>query len=126
VFGEPDLKVEQGKVTVTVTIRGLDVFDPTTGGVRTGGTDDIACWFLDTDYDGQSFFVRQAYFCGADEPYEKLKKALGAEIDVGEWTKLYGATSHPFDPPKSGKIAVTVINHYGDEVLKVLDLRKQA
>ncbi len=124
VFGEPDLKVESKKGKVTVTIRGLDVFDPTTGEVRTGGTDDIACWFIDTDYDGQSFFVRQAYFCGADEPYEKLKKALRAEIDEGEWSKLYGSTSVPFDPPKSGRIAVKVINHYGDEILKVVAIGK--
>jgi len=121
VFGEPDLEVKQDKTSgkYTVTIRGLDVFDPTTGEVRTGGTDDIACWFLDTDYDGQSFFVRHAYFCGADEPFEKLKKALKAEIDEGEWAKLYATTSVPFDPPKSGRIAVKVVNHFGDEVLKV-------
>jgi adenine-specific DNA-methyltransferase len=124
VFGEPDLKVETKKGKVTVTIRGLDVFDPTTGEVRTGGTDDIACWFIDTDYDGQSFFVRQAYFCGADEPYEKLKKALRAEIDEGEWSKLYSATSQPFDVPKSGRIAVKVINHYGDEIIKVVGLER--
>jgi adenine-specific DNA-methyltransferase len=121
VFGEPDIDLKKDKKTgkYTVTINGLDVFDPTTGEVRTGGTDDIACWFLDTDYDGQSFFVRHAYFCGADEPFEKLKKALRAEIDEGEWAKLYATTSVPFDPPKSGKIAVKVVNHFGDEVLKV-------
>jgi adenine-specific DNA-methyltransferase len=119
VFGEPDLKLTASGDTWTVTIRGVDVFDPSTGAVRTGGTDDIACWFIDTDYDGQSFFVRHAYFLGANEPYEKLKKALRAEIDEGEWSKLYSATSQPFDPPKSGKIAVKVINHFGDEVLKV-------
>ena len=108
---------------------GVDVFDPSTGVVRTGGTDDIACWFIDSDYDGQSFFVRQAYFLyggkeTAEGPYDKLKKALRAEIDEGEWGKLYSATSQPFDPPKSGKIAVKVINHYGDEVLKVYAIPK--
>src|SRR5262249_35290100 len=97
-----------------VTIRGVDVFDPSTGAVRSGGVDDIACWFIDTDYDGQSFFVRHAYFLYGgkdtkDGPYEKLKKALRAEIDEGEWSKLYSATSQPFDPPTSGKIAVKVI-----------------
>src|SRR5207302_74742 len=109
---------------LVVTIRGVDVFDPSTGAVRTGDTDDIACWFIDTDYDGQSFFVRHAYFLygGKDTsegPYDKLKKALRAEIDEGEWSKLYSATSQSFDPPTSGKIAVKVINHFGDEVLKV-------
>jgi adenine-specific DNA-methyltransferase len=129
VFGEPDLKVASKDGKVVVTIHGVDVFDPTTGAVRTGGNDDIACWFIDTDYDGQSFFVRHAYFLyggkgTADGPYDKLKKALRAEIDEGEWSKLYSATSQPFDLPKSGKIAVKVINHYGDEVLKVYSVGK--
>jgi adenine-specific DNA-methyltransferase len=124
VFGEPDVKLTTKGNQVVVTIRGVDVFDPSTGAVRTGNTDDIACWFIDTDYDGQSFFVRRAYFLyggkdSRDGPYEKLKKALRAEIDEGEWAKLYSATSQPFDPPRSGKIAVKVINHFGDEVLKV-------
>jgi adenine-specific DNA-methyltransferase len=124
VFGEPDVKLTMKDDKVTITIRGVDVFDPSTGAVRTGDTDDIACWFIDTDYDGQSFFVRHAYFLygGKDTkegPYDKLKKALRAEIDEGEWSKLYSATSQPFDPPSTGKIAVKVINHFGDEVLKV-------
>jgi adenine-specific DNA-methyltransferase len=120
VFGEPDVKIDRDKAgLVMVTVRGVDVFDPTTGEVRSGGTDDIACWFIDSAYDGQSFFVRHAYFCGAGEPYEKLKKALRAEIDEGEWAKLYTTTSLPFEAPKGGKIAVKVINHFGDEVLKV-------
>jgi adenine-specific DNA-methyltransferase len=124
VFGEPDVKLTTANGKVTVEIRGVDVFDPSTGAVRTGDTDDIACWFIDTDYDGQSFFVRHAYFLyGGKEtmegPYDRLRKALRAEIDEGEWSKLYSVMSQPFDPPKSGKIAVKVINHYGDEVLKV-------
>lgn len=124
VFGEPDVKLTTANGKVTVEIRGVDVFDPSTGAVPTGDTDDIACWFIDTDYDGRSFFVRHAYFLyGGKEtkegPYDKLRKALRAEIDEGEWSKLCGATSQPFDPPKSGKIAVKVINHFGDEVLKV-------
>src|SRR5216110_2460660 len=106
VFGEPDVKLTMNGNQVVVTIRGVDVFDPSTGAVRTGDTDDIACWFIDTDYDGQSFFVRHAYFLygGKDTqegPYDKLKKALRAEIDEGAWSKLYSATSQPFDPPKS-------------------------
>ena len=119
VFGEPDVTLETKDGKVVVTIRGVDVFDPSTGAVRTGGTDDIACWFIDTDYDDQSFFVRHAYFLYGgrdtkDGPYDKLKKALRAEIDEGEWSKLYSATSQPFDPPTSGRIAVKVINHFGD------------
>jgi adenine-specific DNA-methyltransferase len=123
VFGEPDLGVKKQKDgKIVVEIRGVDVYDPTTGQIRSHSTDDIACWFIDTDYNEESFFVRHAYFCGADEPYEKLKRALRAEIDEGAWSKLYSTKSFPFDPPTTGKIAVKVINHYGDEVLKVYNV----
>jgi len=122
VFGEPDLKVKKDKGgKLTVEIKGVDVYDPTTGEIRSSSTDDIACWFIDTDYNGESFFVRHAYFTGADEPYEKLKRALRAEVDESAWASLYSTKSQPFDPPQTGKIAVKVINHYGDEVLKVYD-----
>jgi adenine-specific DNA-methyltransferase len=120
IFGEPDIeikRIEGGQLTVT--IHGVDIYDPTTGAVRSNDTNDIACWFIDTDYNGESFFVRHAYFTGADQPYEKLKRALRAEVDEAAWSALYATTSYPFEAPKSGKIAVKVINHYGDEVLKV-------
>jgi adenine-specific DNA-methyltransferase len=120
VFGEPDVDIQhQADNKLTVTIRGVDIYDPTTGEIRSSSTDDIACWFIDSDYDGESFFVRHAYFTGADDPYEKLKRALRAEVDETAWNMLYTATSRPFDKPVTGKIAVKVINHYGDEVLKV-------
>jgi adenine-specific DNA-methyltransferase len=125
VFGEPDVDVKRVGATgvspgkLVVTVKGVDVYDPTTGQIRSSSTDDIACWFIDTDYNGESFFVRHAYFTGADEPYEKLKRALRAEIDEAAWSALYSTKSYPFDPPKTGKIAVKVINHYGDEVMKV-------
>jgi len=106
-----------------VTILGLDVYDPTTGEIRSSSTDDIACWFIDTDYNGESFFVRHAYFTGAEEPYERLKRALRAEIDESAWASLYSTRSRPFDPPSTGKIAIKVINHYGDEVLKVFEIK---
>jgi hypothetical protein len=113
---------KEGKLTVE--IRGLDVYDPTTGEIRSSSTDDIACWFIDTNYNGESFFVRHAYFTGGDEPYDKLKRALRAEIDEAAWRQLYATTSRPFDPPETGKIAVKVINHCGDEVLKVYDVSR--
>ncbi len=120
VFGEPDIEVRrQADGKLTVEIKGVDVYDPTTGEVRSHSTEDIACWFIDTDYNEEAFFVRHAYFCGADEPYERLKRALKAEIDEAAWSSLYSTVSRPFDPPKTGRIAVKVINHYGDEVLKV-------
>jgi adenine-specific DNA-methyltransferase len=108
---------------VVVEIHGVDVYDPTTGVVRSSTTDDIACWFIDTDYDGESFFVRHAYFTGTGDPYDKLRRALRAEIDEAAWQTLYSTVSRPFDPPESGRIAIKVINHYGDEVLKVYEVR---
>jgi len=120
VFGEPDVEVRpQPGGKITVEIKGVDVYDPTTGQIRSASTDDIACWFVDTDYNGESFFVRHAYFTGADEPYDKLKRALRAEVDEDAWSALYSTVSRLFPRPKSGKIAMKVINHYGDEVLKV-------
>lgn len=123
VFGEPDMDVKKKDGKIVVTIKGLDVYDPTTGQIRSSSTDDIACWFIDTNYNGESFFVRHAYFTGADEPYEKLKRALRAEIDEAAWSALYTTKSRAFDSPKTGKIAVKVINHYGDEVLKVFEVK---
>jgi len=123
VFGEPDVEISvNAEGYIQVHLNGVDVYDPTTGQIRSNTTDDIACWFIDTDYNGESFFVRHAYFTGADEPYEKLQRALRAEIDEAAWQSLYSTTSRPFAPPESGRIAVKVINHYGDEVLKVFDV----
>ena len=104
----------------TVEVRGLDVYDPTTGVLRSASVDDIAAWFLDTNYDGDAFFVRHAYFTGADDPYDKLKHALRADIDEAAWASLNSATSRPFPKPSTGRIAVKVINHYGDEVMKIV------
>jgi adenine-specific DNA-methyltransferase len=122
VFGEPDIAIKKqpGK-KIVVEIKGVDVYDPTTGAIRSNSTDDIACWFIDTDYNGESFFVRHAYFTGdkTKDPYEKLKRALRAEIDEAAWESLYRYESLPFAEPSTGKIAVKVINHYGDEVMKV-------
>ena len=123
VFGEPDLKIKKIKGgQITVEVKGVDVYDPTTGQIRSHSTNDIACWFIDTDYNEESFFVRHAYFTGADQPYDKLKRALKAEINEEAWSSLYTTKSRPFDPPTTGKIAVKVINHYGDEVLKVYEV----
>ena len=152
VFGEPDImirKCEKGRVKVfaegkwqmekdggdnleenemRIILRGVDIFDPADGEVRSAAPDEIACWFIDSDYDGESFFVRHAYFTGADDPFGKLKRALKAEIDESAWEALYSTESKPFPIPasrdidgvkKCGKIAVKVINHFGDEVLCV-------
>lgn len=125
VFGEPDVEITKQKDgRLVVEIKGLDVYDPTTGAIRSSSTDDIACWFIDTSYNGESFFVRHAYFTGAASeadggPYDRLKRALRAEIDDAAWSSLYSTVSRSFAKPDTGKIAVKVINHYGDEVMKV-------
>jgi adenine-specific DNA-methyltransferase len=120
IFGEPDIEIlpaNDGQIQVKVN--GVDVFHPSTGEVRSDGPDGIACWFVDTDYNEESFFVRQAYFLGANDPYKSLKTTLKAEINEEAWETLHSDTSRPFDKPVSGRIAVKVINHLGDEVMKV-------
>ena len=125
VFGEPDLIVEpvpDQPDHVRIRIIGVDVFDPQTGDIRSGDTKSIAAWFIDTDYNEESFFVRHAYFLGANDPYKSLKAALRAEIDEEAWATLYRDVSRPFRRPETGRIAVKVINHFGDEVMKVFSL----
>jgi adenine-specific DNA-methyltransferase len=120
VFGEPDIKWDfNSDGEIVVEVLGVDVFDPKTGDVRASGKDDIAAWFIDTDYNEESFFVRHAYFMGANDPYKSLKTALKAEIDEDAWATLYRDTSRPFPRPETGRFAVKVINHFGDEVMKV-------
>lgn len=125
IFGEPDIDVlpvapaGTGPQRFQVRINGVDVFHPNTGEVRSDGPEGIACWFLDTDYNGESFFVRHAYFLGANDPYKALKTTLKAEVDEEAWESLHSDTSRPFDKPRSGRLAVKVINHLGDEVMKV-------
>ena len=125
IFGEPDIEIchakgddpETGQIQVHV--KGVDVFHPSTGEIRSDNADGIACWFIDTDYNEESFFVRHAYFLGANDPYKALKTTLKAEINREAWESLHSDTSRPFDRPKSGRIAVKVINHLGDEVMKI-------
>jgi adenine-specific DNA-methyltransferase len=120
VFGEPDVEIlDEGGPEIRVKVNGVDVFDPNTGDIRSNDTKGIAAWFIDTDYNEESFFVRHAYFLGANDPYKSLKTALQAEIDEEAWATLYSDTSRPFERPESGRIAVKVINHFGDEVMKV-------
>lgn len=120
IFGEPDIDILAAEDNqIQVKVNGVDVFHPNTGEVRSDGAEGIACWFIDTDYNEESFFVRQAYFLGANDPYKALKTTLKAEIDQDAWATLNSDTSRLFDKPKSGRIAVKVINHLGDEVMKV-------
>jgi adenine-specific DNA-methyltransferase len=125
IFGEPDISILDAKDgQIQVKINGVDVFHPDTGEVRSDGAEGIACWFIDTDYNEESFFVRHAYFLGANDPYSALKTTLKAEINEEAWESLHSDTSRPFDKPASGRIAVKVINHLGDEVMKVFRVSK--
>ena len=120
IFGEPDIDIlDADDDQVQVKINGVDVFHPNTGEIRSDNADGIACWFIDTDYNEESFFVRHAYFLGANDPYKALKTTLKAEINREAWATLRNDTSRPFAKPRSGRIAVKVINHLGDEVMKV-------
>ena len=120
IFGEPDIDIlDADDGQIKVKIKGVDVFHPNTGEIRSDDTGDIACWFVDTDYNEESFFARHAYFLGANDPYKSLKTTLKSEINQEAWATLKSDTSRPFDKPKSGRIAVKVINHLGDEVMKV-------
>jgi adenine-specific DNA-methyltransferase len=125
VFGEPDVELIETKTgEIQVKVHGVDVFDPATGDIGSDGVEGIAAWFIDTDYNEESFFVRHAYFLGSaksggSDPYKSLKTALKAEIDENAWASLYSDISRPFSKPTTGRIAVKVMNHFGDEVLKV-------
>jgi adenine-specific DNA-methyltransferase len=120
IFGEPDIEIHhQSDGEIFVQVKGVDVFDPSTGEVRSDSADGIACWFIDTDYNEESFFVRHAYFLGQNDPYSALRTTLKAEINADAWATLHSDTSRPFPKPMSGRIAVKVINHLGDEVMKV-------
>ena len=124
IFGEPDITLlDAADGQIKVKINGVDVFHPDTGEVRSDGAEGIACWFIDSDYNEESFFVRHAYFLGANDPYSALKTTLKAEINAEAWESLNSDTSRPFAKPASGRIAVKVINHLGDEVMKVFKVR---
>lgn len=126
IIGEPDIAdpvvLPDGRLQIE--LRGMDVFVPKTGEIRSNELKDIAAWFIDTDYNEESFFVRHAYFLGggSSDPYKSLKTALKAEIDQEAWSTLYRNVSRPFDRPKNGRIAVKVINHFGDEVMRVMSV----
>ena len=121
IFGEPDVTIEETENDLLrVKIRGIDIYDPSTGQVRSDDTDGIACWFIDTEYNEESFFIRHAYFLGANDPYKALKTTLKTEIDRQAWDSLNSDVSRPFPKPESGRIAVKVINHLGDEAMKVI------
>ncbi len=123
VFGAPDIELETtADDQIVAHLRGVDVYDPTTDEVRSKSVDQIALWMIDTAYNEESFFVRHCYFTGGNDPYRRLKTALKADIDPDAWETLYSTSSRPFPKPETGKIAIKVINDYGDEVMKVFEV----
>ncbi len=124
IFGEPDIEILNAPdAQLQVKIKGVDVFDPKTGEIRSDRADGIACWFIDTDYNEESFFVRHAYFLGANDPSKALKTTLKAETDEEAWATLHSDAPRPLEKPTSGRIAIKVISHLGGEVMKVFRVR---
>jgi adenine-specific DNA-methyltransferase len=122
VFGKPDVQLSPpGPEGYTVTVRGVDIYDPNTGEFDASSADQIAAWFLDTDYDGGTFLVRQAYFpTQSPNPWEKISKALKGSIDPEQFAALQRSTSLPFKAGQHKQCAVKVIDHRGNEVMTVL------
>ena len=124
IFGEPDIALVHTEDDLfTVEIKGVDVYDPKRNEVRSDNSDAIDCWMLDTDYSGEAFFARQVYFPGREDVYKAFKVFLKNDIDEEEWASVARSVSRPFARPKSGQIAVKVINHFGDEVMKIFEVK---
>lgn len=127
VFGQPDVRVDrQGDGTYVVELRGVDIYDPLTGEVHSTPGKDVAAWFLDTDYDGMTFHICQAFFPGDPDAWEKLQRALRAQIDPEAFERMRGTVSFPFKPGEHQRIAVKVIDFRGNEVVRVVGLKKEA
>ena len=124
IIGEPDITIiDYPDNQIAVEVRGYDTFDPATGNASEGGPDDVACWMIDTDHDGESFFARRIHFPGAedDKQIKKLLKELGKNADDVEQEALTAMRSAPFDPPERGRIAVKIVTATGMEMTAVRD-----
>lgn len=140
-IGEPEIGLlrDEKAGTVTVEVRGLDIWDPINNRLAARSVEDIAYWMLDDDYDGSNFLVRQVFFCGGEKgefkkwrtkldgqasatAKKKAEQTLRIELDEDAWERLYGFQSHPI-PTKQGKrVAVRVISQFGEESTRVLFL----
>jgi len=125
IIGEPDIEIiDYPENQIAVEVRGYDTFDPATGNASEGGPDDVACWMIDTDHDGESFFARRIHFPGADDDKQikKLLKELGKNADDVEQEALTAMRSAPFDPPERGRIAVKIVTATGMEMTAVREV----
>jgi adenine-specific DNA-methyltransferase len=126
VFGQPDVRVEKQKDgTYRVELRGVDIYDPLSGEVHSTRGEDVAAWFLDTDYDGKTFKISQAFFPGDPDAWEKLQRALKAQIAPEAFEQMRGTVSFPFQPGEHQRIAVKVIDFRGNEVVRVIPLNAE-
>jgi adenine-specific DNA-methyltransferase len=127
VFGQPDVALKPQKDgTYVVELRGVDIYDPLTGEVHSTRGEDVAAWFLDTDYDGKTFHICQAFFPGDPDAWEKLQRALRAQIDAEAFERMRGTVSFPFQPGEHKRIAVKVIDFRGNEAVRVINLAEEA
>ena len=128
IIGEPDIHILDNypDQQIAVEIHGYDTFDPATGQAAEGGPDDVACWMLDTDHDGESFYARRIHFPGADNDRQikKLLRELGKNADDVEHEALTAMRSAPFDPPERGRIAVKIITATGMEMTATREIEE--
>jgi len=126
VLGQPDVRVEKKKDgTYRAELRGVDIYDPLTGEVQSTRGEDVAAWFLDTDYDGKTFHIFQAFFPGDADAWEKLQRALKAQIAPEAFEQMRGTVSFPFEPGEHRRISVKVIDFRRNEVVRVVNLYKE-
>ena len=119
VFGEPDVKLKEKKGEYSIHLRGVDVYDPIDGVVHSENAERVAAWFVDSDYDGQTFCIVQAFFPDKSA-WKKIERALKGTLDEDRFDMLTGKVSLPFRPGKHRQAAVKVIDPRGNEVMKIL------
>jgi adenine-specific DNA-methyltransferase len=137
-IGEPEIAINRTGKTITVEIKGLDIYDPINDVVKARNVNEIAYWLVDDDYDGSNFVVKQVFFCGGDkDEFDKwlkgleslakdktkknVEKTLKIEIDDEAFDRLYGHISHPIEIKKDDqKIAVRITSQFGEECTKVI------
>ncbi len=123
VFGQPDVAWKRNDDgTYVVELRGVDIYNPLTGQTEHSQGSEVAAWFLDTDYDGKTFHICQAFFPGDPDAWDKLQRALKAQIDPEAFHKMRGTVSFPFEVGKYRRAGVKVIDFRGNEVLRVVNL----
>lgn len=121
VFGEPDIELQEKKGEYTLHLHGVDVYDPIDGVVHSENAERVAAWFVDTDYDGQTFCIVQAFFPDKSA-WQKIERALKGTLDEERFDMLTGKVSLPFRAGKHKKAAIKVIDPRGNEVMKVIKL----